>query len=201
MPVRVFLLVLFLFAGFSVSARAAERLPGSYFLDGFKNVDVLEQPIEMADIDLAQPGGTVSMAKWHGKWVIFNIWATWCPPCVAELPELDRLKFRKSGRGIDVLAVSIDRKMDADRIAYFLKRYHSPHLVPLYDQNRVLGERLDTGMLPVTYVINPNGQAVAALYGPAKWSSQHAQAFLDALVQYPDLLSHYVKRYRQAEKP
>lgn len=54
-------------------------------------------------------GRTLSLADFHGRFVLLNVWATWCPPCVKEMPSLDRLQKMKSGR-LEVVALSIDRR-------------------------------------------------------------------------------------------
>ena len=192
MPARVVLIICLLLAVLwprsSIAADVAD------FLQQFKKVTIHEQPIDLRGLVLDTPDGPFALANQRGKWLLLNVWATWCAPCIAELPELDRLRWMRADRDFDVLVVSVDRKLNASRIAYHLKRWQAPRLVPLHDGNRQLAKFVDIAVLPVTHVIDPTGRAVAALYGPARWSSHRALDFIDTLKDRPETLALYGKR-------
>lgn len=202
MPVRLCFLAL-LFTVFSVFAHMAPAAAASSpFLDQFFKVKVMDEPLDVSDLYFATPtGAEFEMESQKGKWIILNIWATWCPPCVEELPRLDRLKYLKADKTFDVLAVAVDRKMDPKRIEYHLNRWNIANLRTLHDSDKILDNRVDTETLPVSYVINPEGYAVAALYGPAKWSSREAVAFVDALRKKPDVFKPYARHDNGVKTP
>ncbi len=165
------------------------------FLSSFYKIDVFDPPPSATDLffSRARDQAPHQIRDHHGRWVVLNLWATWCAPCIAELPTLNRLA-RDTDDDIDILAVSIDRKFDADRIAYYLKRWRVEAIEPLHDTARMLDRRLDTTRLPVTYLIDPAGTLRAAFYGRAKWDSASARAFLTAVRDQPDFFFPYVKK-------
>lgn len=192
MPERnVFFVILLCALLWPVTVQANPRA----FLAEFYKIEAFDPPSGTGDLFFAQPGDAApfSMAAVRGRWTVLNLWATWCAPCVAELPALNRLA-RVQDDGVDVLAVSVDRKMNADRIAYYLKRWRVEAITPLHDTARLLPSRLDTERLPVTYLIDPKGRVRVALYGRAKWDGQQAADFLAGLQKDPDFFMPYVKK-------
>lgn len=108
--------------------------------------------------------------------------------------------MRGSGQ-FDTLAVSIDLNKSAERISYFLKRWNIKYLKALYDDTRFISQELDVNALPTSYVINPEGKALAVLYGPAPWASEEALAFIDTLQADPTVLDRYEKQDKSFIKP
>ena len=184
-PVRagalsVILLSCFLSMPVNTSYAGDERMDKGQTLESqFYKVKVFETPVPVRDLFFARAGDVppLQMEELRGKWVLLNLWATWCPPCIDELPELDRLQSAL-GPEMTVLAVSVDRKLDTAQIKNFMDRRQLQHLTPFLDSARILERKLDTGLLPVTYLIDPNGYMRAAYFGPAKWGSKEGQDFV-----------------------
>jgi thiol-disulfide isomerase/thioredoxin len=195
MPARhqLFLLIVLFVAGFGANACAGQDHD---FLETFYKVQRISPPQDLTDIAVnrAVDGEQVMVSDHKGQWLLLNIWATWCPPCVEELPKLDELQASMAGPTFQIMAVSVDRKQTAERVAAFLKRGEITHLLALHDTGRNIDDYLDTSLLPVTYVVNPKGQAIAALYGPAKWDSTAAREFVKALPKNSGLFKGYGKR-------
>lgn len=129
-------------------------------------------------------GNTRTIADYRGMGVIMNFWATWCPPCVAEMPALDRLKAELTGSNVDVLAISEDR--DAETVVeefYFLNDIAS--LDVLIDRKSALSRALKVSALPSTLIIDPEGNQIATVIGAAHWDSPEAIAFLKACLDVP----------------
>src|SRR6478752_3620255 len=129
-------------------------------------------------------GGKLTVADFKGRAVLLNLWATWCAPCRAEMPTLDRLQADKGGPGFEVVAVNVDTARLEKRGA-FLDSVGAKTLVRYSDSSgdafetlRKAGRALG---LPVTLVIDKNGCEVAAVEGGAKWDSAEAQALIAAL--------------------
>jgi len=110
-------------------------------------------------------------ADWRGKVVVLNFWATWCIPCVAELPSLDRLAGAEPG--FAVLAVSADRA-GAEVVSPFLKAHGILHLTTLLDPHMEVGRAFGVGGFPTTLVIDAAGRLRGRLEGPADWASAAA---------------------------
>lgn len=136
-------------------------------------------PIEESWQD--QYGNAISMADYAGKVVVVNYWATWCPPCLAEMPSLDRLAGRMKDEGVAVVPISTDRGKP-DRIVEFYEEIDVQHLGVHHDRNRDVVRKAAVLGLPVTTLIDPHGVEVARLVGDADWNSDEAVAILRRLV-------------------
>ena len=112
-------------------------------------------------------GAAVALSSYAGRVVVLNFWATWCVPCVAELPELDRLA---AGGGLAVLAVSADRAGSAV-VRPFAASHGIAHATLLLDQGSDGVHALNIAGFPTTLIIGPEGKLRGTLEGPAAWSA------------------------------
>ncbi|MEO3428268.1 TlpA disulfide reductase family protein [Pelagibius sp. CAU 1746] len=125
----------------------------------------------------ALEGGETSFADFRGKVVLVNFWATWCAPCVREMPSLERLHQALAGEGFTVLAVSQDRG-GAGVVAPFLARLDLQRLPVYLDPKGKLARAFALKGLPTSFVIDRQGRVVAGLVGPAEWDSPQSLAFM-----------------------
>jgi thiol-disulfide isomerase/thioredoxin len=126
-------------------------------------------------------GKPVDMAGFHGKVVVMNIWATWCGPCVVEMPTLAALQ-RKYPADVAVVALSEDK--DTADAKNFID-VHDP-LLFYHDPNTLSAPgKLGFHLLPSTVIYDRNGREAARIEGPASWDSPAAYAFIDALLKRP----------------
>ncbi|MGV8840765.1 MAG: TlpA family protein disulfide reductase [Bauldia sp.] len=141
------------------------------------------QPISLAALDFQREDGTaVSIADFAGRTILLNLWATWCVPCRAEMPALDRLQQQRGGDDFAVVAVSLDNSTaDLPRgflaeIGVGLDLYVDPRLALLDDIRRIGA----FGGLPTTILIDPAGCQLGILEGPAEWDSPAAIGLINA---------------------
>ncbi len=124
-------------------------------------------------------GGEVRLSDYKGTPLIVNFWATWCPPCVAEMPALDRLKGLLADSGIDVLAIDEDR--DGAKLATkFYETNNITNLDILVDRQMALVKAAKVSGLPTTLFIDADGNQIAAVVGEAEWDSPDAVEFVKA---------------------
>jgi thiol-disulfide isomerase/thioredoxin len=131
-----------------------------------------------------EDGGKLTLADFRGRAVLLNLWATWCVPCRAEMPALDRLQAAKGDQGFEVVAVNVDTARLERRTAFLdsigvkaLARYADPS-GDVFETLRRDGKALG---LPVTLIIDKDGCEVGAIEGGVKWDSAEAQALVGAL--------------------
>jgi cytochrome c biogenesis protein CcmG/thiol:disulfide interchange protein DsbE len=121
---------------------------------------------------------TVSLNQYRGQIVLVNFWATWCPPCVEELPSLMNLQERMKGRGIVVVGVSID--VDGDAYHRFLK-LHNINFVTVRDPEQKVPSMYGTSGWPETYIIDRQGVLRRKFVGPVDWNAPDILEFLSKL--------------------
>ena len=123
--------------------------------------------------------GEVRLADYRGKLVLLNFWATWCPPCVAEVPSLNNLYERFRDDGLVVLAVSVDTEEDVYR--QFLDRFGVTFPTVL-DPERIVSSRYGTLKYPESYLINREGAVVQKYVGAEDWGSTEIVNYLRSLL-------------------
>ncbi len=156
-------------------ASAAER-DGSEALTEFAP-RALPEGLGWTDADGAASGP----AAFAGRGMVINLWATWCPPCVAEMPALDRLAGLVAPHGIVVLPLSSDRGGRA-QVAPFYERTQLRNLGIWLDPRGAVGRALGVRGLPTTIIVDRGGRERARLEGAAVWDSPRLVAAVRRLV-------------------
>ena len=120
----------------------------------------------------------VTLSQYRGQIVVLNFWATWCPPCVEEMPSLVSMSQRMKDKGVEVLGVSID--VDSDAYHRFLKD-HGVNFVTVRDPDQKSNTLYGTFKYPETYIIDRNGVVRRKFIGPVDWNSTEVSQFLSKL--------------------
>jgi thiol-disulfide isomerase/thioredoxin len=143
-----------------------------------------EVPAIAPDTPFALPDGTsAKLSDWRGKIVVLNFWATWCAPCVKELPSLDRLSAALPSETHAVLITSTDRG-GPKKVPPFLKKLKTENLAPYLDAKSALGRAFGMRGLPTTYIISKDGNVLAKLEGAAEWDSPEIVEWLKTLTDW-----------------
>jgi thiol-disulfide isomerase/thioredoxin len=125
-------------------------------------------------------GRKKTLADYRGKTVVLNVWATWCPPCIKEMPSLDRLQDMRGGDDFEVITISIDRTKYEP--AKFFADNDIENLVPYHDGSFGIPGNLQLRGYPTTVIYNRDGREIAILEGEAEWDSKEALALMDYLI-------------------
>lgn len=162
-----FLLILICAIGGAADARLHDRFEAA----------AAPRPAPAVPIDDAA-GRVVSLADFAGRFLVVNLWATWCAPCVVELPSLGRLHAEAEALDFAVLAVSVDRAA-AETVRAFLERQGLSDLPWYHDRSGRLSRAFRVrGALPVTFLVDSAGRILGRLHGPADWAAEATKAFL-----------------------
>ncbi len=131
------------------------------------------------DFSFQLDGKTTRLADLKGKVVVLNFWATWCPPCIEEMPSLNRLHQQIQSQGAVVLGVSVDE----DSAAYekFL-RDHQISFPTFRDPSKQISSRYGTFMYPETYMIDRQSRIARKIIGAQNWESAEHLAYLRSLL-------------------
>jgi thiol-disulfide isomerase/thioredoxin len=143
---------------------------------------VADPPKPLPEIRIVDGDGkTGALADFRGKFVLLNIWATWCVPCRKEMPTLDRLQARLGGPDFEVVTLSIDRG-GADAVRKFYADVGVKNLTINIDSSAEATFKLGAVGLPTTLLLNREGQEIGRLIGGAEWDSPEMVNFLEATI-------------------
>jgi cytochrome c biogenesis protein CcmG/thiol:disulfide interchange protein DsbE len=130
------------------------------------------------DFTVGDSDRTVTLSQFKGQVVVLNFWATWCPPCIEEMPSLVEMQQRMKAKGVTVLAVSID--VDANAYREFLKQ-HGVNLLTVRDPDQKAPSLYGTSKWPETYIIDRNGMVRRKFIGAVDWTDPEVIEYLGKL--------------------
>ena len=120
----------------------------------------------------------VSLSQFRGQVVVLNFWATWCAPCVEEIPSLVEMQRRMKAKGVTVVAVSVD--VDEKAYQQFVKD-HNVNLITVRDPSGKSNQLYGTFKFPETYIIDRNGVMRRKFIGAVDWTEPEITQFLGKL--------------------
>jgi thiol-disulfide isomerase/thioredoxin len=137
-----------------------------------------DPPVPVPDTPfIGADGASIKLADYKGRLVLLNFWATWCAPCIRELPSIEALATSVDDPGFVVQLVSIDRG-GAKTHKPFLEKLGITAIDSASDQRGALLRALKGPGIPITLLISPDGLVVGRLIGDAEWNSPEARALI-----------------------
>ncbi len=127
-------------------------------------------------------GKKASLEDYRGKWVFLNFWATWCPPCLKEMPEMEAFYKQFKSKNLVMLAVSVD-KDEPSKIASFIKDHGYSFEVFLDPDGEAMDKFRTSGKIPATFIINPKGEIVSEALGPRPWMDPEVLKYFTDLMK------------------
>lgn len=124
----------------------------------------------------------VSLTEFEGKALMVNFWATWCTPCVTEMPILNDLAREFSGEDFDVIAIASGSQVGMEPKT-FLKEHDLSELALYHDPHAGLMKLFETETLPTTLLVDRDGRIVGGVVGAADWDTDAARALLASLIK------------------
>ena len=139
-------------------------------------VPIAVEPFTLTDLE----GRTLSSADWKGKVVLVNFWATWCPPCLAEIPDLIALQNRYRDRLV-VVGISVDRGAPRNLLDPYVTNLKLTFPILLDSALETAGKWRVTA-LPATFIVKPGGEVAGFAVGPREWNSADMTALLETML-------------------
>lgn len=145
------------------------------------DVDQSVKPDQLVDFKWSQDGKEQKLSDYKGKVILLNFWATWCPPCRKELPDLSQLSTDLKGKDFVMIGVSVDDNQQV--LDNFLKSNNLSY-TNVFEPTQLVGKYMEAAgqnqnVVPQTYIIDKNGKVVEAIMG-----SRNKQAFLELINKY-----------------
>ncbi len=132
-------------------------------------------------------GSDISLSDYEGKFVVLNFWATWCPPCVKEMPALNKLHNKLSGSSLEVVGVHVGPALAT--VKQFLKDKPVDFDI-LIDKNMSLSSWQVSG-LPTTFLISPSGKVIYKATGEREWGSDEMVKFIRGVMKEYERLAYF----------
>lgn len=147
-------------------------------------VQVNAKPTPAPELAFNGPDGApITLAAFRGRTVLVNLWATWCPPCLHEMPSLDTLQGELGGPDFSVVAINIDTR-HLDKPKHWLAKKKITRLAYYADPQAGVFQAMRAARkvegMPVSMLVDPQGCELALLQGPADWASADAKALISA---------------------
>jgi thiol-disulfide isomerase/thioredoxin len=131
-------------------------------------------------LELADPDGKLHrLADYRGKTVLVNFWATWCAPCRAEMPSMERLRREMDGRPFVILAVNVG---EGPRLAREFAQQLSLEFPILLDRESRVARAWRARLLPASYIVGPDGTIRYSVLGEVDWASAEVRRYLNTLM-------------------
>ncbi len=172
----------FLYVVFSSVSKPEDGGYGRFATGALKTLVALDRPAAQSSKPFKTADGfELTLQSFRGKVVVMNLWASWCAPCVEEMPTLAALQEAYAGRDLVVAPISIDQPRARARAISDLEKlsggrltfYNDPTAAIAYDSGAGAG-------LPTTVIFARDGREIARLAGAANWNSPEAHALIDA---------------------
>ncbi len=126
-------------------------------------------------------GKTLTLARFKGKPILVNLWATWCAPCVAEMPQLDRIAASYARSGLQMIPISQDT-MEPEKVVAFFNAKGFRHMKPWLDADNVFGFGYGGGVLPMSVLYSSQGTEIARIIGAPDWEGAEMRALIEEAV-------------------
>jgi peroxiredoxin len=127
-------------------------------------------------------GGKVRLTEQRGKVVMINFWATWCPPCLEEMPAMERLYRQHKDAGFTLIAVSVDA--DPKKVAPFVADHKLTFPIGL-DPRMEMANSYGVRALPSSFIVSRDGKLAALAIGPRAWDNDAAHSLVEGLARTP----------------
>jgi cytochrome c biogenesis protein CcmG, thiol:disulfide interchange protein DsbE len=177
------ILVFLACAALPAGATPAGAAPAAGMEDPARALDLIKPNRQQQAKDFnvaALEGGKVRLADLKGKVVFLNLWATWCPPCMEEMPAMERLWQRYKDQGLVVIALSMD-SAGAKVVKPFIEQAKFTYRVAL-DPKMEIAELYGARSIPSTFIIDRSGVLRGIALGPRDWDGRASFAYFDALL-------------------
>ena len=154
----------------------------SFLKEELEDFELSKEKQNISDLKFKDDEGKeISFSDFQDKILLVNFWATWCAPCIKEMPSLDRLK-KKINKNFDVIAVSVDRD-GVKKVKDFFNENKITNLEKYFDTKNSLAKEMNLIGLPTSFFINKKGDLIGYFQGDMEWDNDTVIEFINYLIK------------------
>ncbi|MEL4431353.1 TlpA disulfide reductase family protein [Shewanella mangrovisoli] len=155
-----------------------EPIPKPRVMTGFIEMQHARGVPEVPFVDEA--GQTHTLKQYQGKLTLVNLWATWCTPCLREIPELQKLQQQYADKNIAIVPISIDEEVT--EVRPFLNQHGFSNYSTWLDPDKNIEQIIPANVVPATYAFDAKGNLVGFVRGYLDWTDKDVAPYLDKLI-------------------
>lgn len=180
---RLILAVLYTAIALTANAAHAGVAEAEALREGTMKKLIFSDPAPVSDVPFTDPAGTeFRLGDFAGRYLLVNFWATWCSPCLKEMPMLSELQAELGGENFQVVTIATGRN-PLPAIDRFFAEIGVDNLPRYRDPRSALARDMGVLGLPITLILDPEGREIARMRGDADWNSESARAIIRALIE------------------
>lgn len=148
----------------------------------FEKAGILALPNNTPPVEIVLPdpdGRVVRISEFRGKIVLLNFWASWCFPCIIEMPAMEKLHKRFKHRNFVMVAINLQES--AEQVKQFLKD-HKLTFMTLLDSKGIVGTEFGIRSIPTTFILDKEGRLIGKALGPREWDGKEATELFEYLI-------------------
>jgi len=154
----------------------------SFLKEELEDFELNKEKQNISDLKFKDDEGKeISFSDFQDKILLVNFWATWCAPCIKEMPSLDRLK-KKINKNFDVIAISVDRD-GVKKVKDFFNENKITNLEEYFDTKNSLAKEMNLIGLPTSFFINKKGDLIGYFQGDLEWDNNTVIEFINYLIK------------------
>ena len=154
----------------------------SFLKEELEDFELSKEKQNISDLKFKDDEGKeISFSDFQDKVLLVNFWATWCAPCIKEMPSLDRLK-KKINKNFDVIAISVDRDC-VKKVEDFFNENKITNLGKYFDINNSLAKEMNLIGLPTSFFISKKGDLIGYFQGDMEWDNNTVIEFINYLIK------------------
>ena len=179
-----FILIFLILTTISSSSYSKEEkgINNSFLKEELEDFELSKEKQNISDLKFKDnEGKEISFSDFQDKVLLVNFWATWCAPCIKEMPSLDRLK-KKISKNFDVIAISVDRD-GGKKVKDFFNENKITNLGKYFDIKNSLAKEMNLIGLPTSFFINKKGDLIGYFQGDMEWDNDTVIEFINYLIK------------------
>ena len=167
---------------FSSYSKEEKGIINNFLKEELEDFELIKEKQNISDLKFKDnEGKEISFSDFQDKVLLVNFWATWCAPCIKEMPSLDRLK-KKINKNFDVIAISVDRD-GVKKVKDFFNENKITNLGKYFDIKNLLAKEMNLIGLPTSFFINKKGDLIGYFQGDMEWDNDTVIEFINYLIK------------------